>query len=80
MIPTIDGAIIAGSISLLNTIINVYFINKQRSIQVNKDLLTNLIEQNRAKDEIIKSLKEDKQRYKKANNHLLQQLGSPVAN
>lgn len=58
-------------INLISTILNVFFLIKLRSIQVNKELISDLREANEDKDKIIRNLHEKLNQYKKHNEHLV---------
>lgn len=55
-----DASLLIASINLINTVANIYWSLKLKAISANKEILIDLKEQNEAKDEIIKSLKDER--------------------
>lgn len=45
--------VIVALVNLVNSVVNIFWTNKLKSIQANKELMDTLIMQNKAKDEII---------------------------
>jgi hypothetical protein len=59
-----DASMIVASLNLVNLIGNIFWTLKLRAIQGNKEIMCDLTEQNKAKDETIKSLKEERKQCK----------------
>ena len=60
-----------GVMNLTNTITNIVYIAMSKRMQINKDLLSELTEQSKAKNEVIKDLKQSKKVYKRQFENLL---------
>lgn len=60
-----------GIMNLVNTITNIIYISVSKKMQINKELLSELTEQSKAKDELIKSIKLDKKNFQRQYENIL---------
>lgn len=59
-----DVTIVAAAINFINTVTNLYWTVKLKSIQGNATIMSNLRESNAEKDQVIKDLMRKKNQYK----------------